>query len=205
LIFDEVVTGFRLSLAGAQGLFGVTPDMATFAKAISNGYPFGAVTGKREIMSRCGDMFVSSTYWSDPMSVTAALTTVREYKRRQVHPYLWQIGQKYMDAFNALAMHWDVPARAEGFACNFGLNWHLDDALLAKQTTTFWAQECNKRGIFAPAAMHPSWAHKEQDLEELKPRWNEILEMLKDALVKNDLAARLEAGVGKQAFRRLVS
>jgi glutamate-1-semialdehyde 2,1-aminomutase len=205
LIFDEVVTGFRLDLAGAQGLFGVTPDMATFAKAISNGYPFGAVTGKKEIMSCAASLFISSTYWSDPITASAALATVRQYKRLQVHPYLWKMGQVYMDAFNALAQKWDVPARFEGFSCNFGLNWHLDDPQIAKRMGNYWVQECNKRGIFPAPGSHMSWAHKASDLEELKPRWNEILELVKDALVKNDLDKRLESDLGKQAFRRLVS
>jgi len=205
LIFDEVVTGFRLHIAGAQGLFGVTPDMATFAKAISNGYPFGAVTGRREIMSRCNDMFVSSTYWSDPVTATAALTTIREYKRRKVQDFLWSMGKEYMRAFNALAESWEAPARFEGMSCNFGLKWQLEDPLLAKQAMTFWVQECNRRGIFPGPGAHMSWAHTQDDLEELKPRWNEILEQIKDALTKNDLSRRLEAELGKEAFRRLVS
>jgi glutamate-1-semialdehyde aminotransferase len=204
LIFDEVVTGFRLSLGGAQELFGVTPDMATFAKAISNGYPFGAVVGKRKIMSRANDMFVSSTYWSDPITATAALTTVREYRRRKVQDYIWQMGKTYMAAFNELAAKWEVPARFEGMSCNFGLNWHMDDPLKAKQMGTYWVQECNKRGIFPAPGAHMSWAHREEDLGELKPRWNEVLELVKDALIKDDLPQRLETELGKEAFRRLV-
>ena len=71
LIFDEVVTGFRLGLGGAQEQFGVLPDMATYAKAISNGYAMGAVVGRRAMMEMVGDMIVSSTYWSDAVGLAA--------------------------------------------------------------------------------------------------------------------------------------
>ena len=76
LIFDEVITGFRLSLGGAQAYYGVTPDLATFAKAIAGGYPFGAVVGKREIMS-CG-VPASGTFNGNPVGVAAALATLEE-------------------------------------------------------------------------------------------------------------------------------
>ena len=75
LIFDEVTTGFRLHVGGVQAGLGVTPDMAVFAKAISNGYPMAAVVGKRAVMEPAGRMFISSTYWSDTIGLRAALTT----------------------------------------------------------------------------------------------------------------------------------
>ena len=205
LIFDEVVTGFRLHIAGAQGRYGVTPDMATFAKAISNGYPFGAVTGRREVMSRCNDMFVSSTYWSDPITATAALTTIREYKKRGVQEYIEQLGKKYMAAYNELVEKWELPLRYAGTGHNVGMRWDFDDPLMIKQLRTYYVQECNKRGIFDPGGWHMSWAHKESDLDELLPRMDEVFALIKDALEVGDLSERLEASLGQQAFRRLVS
>ena len=205
LIFDEVVTGFRLHIAGAQGRYGVVPDMSTFAKAMSSGYPFGAVVGKKEVMSRCNDMFVSSTYWSDPITAVAALTTIREYKKRGVQEYIEQMGKKYMAAYNKLVEKWELPVHFAGTGHNVAMVWDLDDPMLIKQLRTYYVQECNKRGIFDPGGWHMSWAHKESDLEELLPRADEVFELIKDALEKGDLAQRLEASLGKQAFRRLVS
>ena len=98
-----------------------------------------------------------------------------------------------------------MPARFEGFSCSFAINWHLSDPALTKQIATYWIQECNKRCIFPAPGGHMSWAHREEDLEELKPRWNEVLELIKDALVKGDVAQRLETDVKKESFRRLVS
>ena len=205
LIFDEVVTGFRLHIAGAQGRYGVTPDMATFAKAISNGYPFGAVTGKREIMSRCNDMFVSSTYWSDPITATAALTTIREYKKRKVQDYIERMGQTYMSACNELVEKWELPLRFAGTGHNVAMVWELENPLITKQARTYYVQECNKRGIFDPGGWHMSWSHTEAELELLLPRVDEVFGLIRDALDKKELSRRLEASLGQQAFRRLVS
>ena len=75
LIFDEVVTGFRLALGGASEFFGIKPDLATFAKVMGNGFPIGAITGKKEIMQQfapCGRVYQASTYAGNPFSVSAS-------------------------------------------------------------------------------------------------------------------------------------
>ena len=80
LIFDEVVTGFRLALGGASEFFGIKPDLATFAKAMGNGFPIGAITGKKEIMQQfapCGRVYQASTYAGNPFSVSAAIATIK--------------------------------------------------------------------------------------------------------------------------------
>src|SRR5438132_7902029 len=92
LIFDEVSSGMRFGMAGAQGFVGVTPDMAVFAKSISNGYPMGMVVGQRDVMAPAAHMFISSTYWSDAIGLCAALTTIRELRRRKVPAYLDRFG-----------------------------------------------------------------------------------------------------------------
>src|SRR5919198_575604 len=86
LIFDEVITGFRLAVGGASEFFGVIPDLATFAKAMGNGYPIGAISGKREIMQQFapnGPVYQASTFAGNPVSVAAgiaALETLFEAK-----------------------------------------------------------------------------------------------------------------------------
>jgi len=80
LIFDEVVTGFRLALGGAQEYYNVMPDIATFAKAIANGFPIAAITGKRDVMehlSPLGKVYQASTFAGNPISVAASLATLK--------------------------------------------------------------------------------------------------------------------------------
>ena len=78
LIFDEVVTGFRMARGGAQEHYGVTPDIATFAKCISNGFALGAVAGKRAVMEVALDSFISSVYWAEATGLAAGRTTLKE-------------------------------------------------------------------------------------------------------------------------------
>ncbi|HJT77276.1 MAG TPA: aminotransferase class III-fold pyridoxal phosphate-dependent enzyme, partial [Gemmataceae bacterium] len=100
LIFDEVSCGFRLRLGGVQEYAGVTPDLAVFAKAISNGYPMAAVVGRRAVMEPAGRMFISSTYWGDTLGLRAALTTIRELRRREVPAYLDRLGHDLKTRLN---------------------------------------------------------------------------------------------------------
>ena len=110
LIFDEVSCGFRIAIGGAQEHLGVRPDMAVLAKSISNGYPMAAVVGKREVMEPAARMFISSTYWSDTIGLRAALTTIRECRRRGVPAYLHRLGTELQGRLNAVAEETDFGA-----------------------------------------------------------------------------------------------
>ncbi len=91
LIFDEVVTGFRLALGGASEFFGIKPDISTFAKSLGNGYPISLITGKKDIMSQlapAGKVYQASTFAGNPVSVTAALKTLEILieKKNTIYP-----------------------------------------------------------------------------------------------------------------------
>ena len=94
LIFDEVSSGWRISLGSAQEWLGITPDMSVFAKAMSNGYPMGCVVGSREAMEPADRMFISSSYWSDNIGLAASVTTINELKRRNSTECFKEIGDK---------------------------------------------------------------------------------------------------------------
>src|SRR6185436_9006573 len=102
-ILDEVSAGLRYSMGGAQQYLGVTPDLAVFAKSLSNGYPMAAVVGQREFMEPAARMFISSTYWSDTIGLAAALTTLREARRRDVPGQLWRFGGELKRRVDAAA------------------------------------------------------------------------------------------------------
>ena len=84
LIFDEVITGFRLTYGGAQGLFGITPDITCLGKIIGGGLPVGAYGGRREIMEQVaplGPMYQAGTLSGNPLAVTAGITTLKELQK----------------------------------------------------------------------------------------------------------------------------
>lgn len=103
LIFDEIVTGFRWTLGGAQEYYGVTPDITTIGKAMSNGMPISAVAGKKEIMSLLEDeVFFSGTYLGENYSIASAIATIEflEKNKNTIYPKLWKNAKKIKDNFN---------------------------------------------------------------------------------------------------------
>jgi len=117
LIFDEVITGFRLSAGGAQKHFGVTPDLATFGKAIANGFPVAALAGRADLM----DQFVSArvmhggTYNAHPVNMAATAATLRELARGDVYSQIEQRGRRLMKGFTDILQRRAIPARVQGF------------------------------------------------------------------------------------------
>src|SRR5439155_880485 len=103
LIFDEICTGFHLGLGGAQKLFGVTPDLATFGKAIGNGYPISCIVGRRDVMRTFEDVFVSFTFAGDVAAMAAALTVLDILEHTDAYARMESAGRRLADGAKALA------------------------------------------------------------------------------------------------------
>ena len=110
LIFDEMITGFRWDLRGAQHYYGVTPDLATFGKAIGNGFALSALVGRRDIMElgardhdRDPVFLLSATHGGETHALAAARETIAELRERDVASHLWRIGAALQDGLNAAA------------------------------------------------------------------------------------------------------
>jgi len=116
LIFDEVITGFRLGLGGAQEYLGVTPDLAVFAKAVANGYPLSVLAGKRDVMQLITDSKVihAGTLNGGVPSVAAGLATLRILKDEQVYQRLFDLGQRLMEGLRTAAGKAGLPLRVQG-------------------------------------------------------------------------------------------
>jgi glutamate-1-semialdehyde 2,1-aminomutase len=118
LVFDEVITGFRHHIGGAQSIFGVTPDLAAFGKAMANGYALCALSGRRRIMSLFapeGPVLLSGTYMGHLLGVTAALATTRILADGAIHTRLWRAGERIRDALNETIESLGLEARCESF------------------------------------------------------------------------------------------
>ena len=118
LVFDEVITGFRVGLQGAQGLLGVTPDLAVFAKALAAGFPLAAVVGRREVMERveAGGVMHGGTYNANVMSIAAGLATLEELSRDDGQAYrdMTRRGERLMEELPAMARRHGEPVRVFG-------------------------------------------------------------------------------------------
>ena len=105
LIFDEVITGFRMSIGGSQRYFGITPDMSIFAKAMGSGYPISAIVGKREWMSLIEDAKVihAGTMNSSNPTIAAALATIEVLEKENPYERMFRFGNKLMDGLRKAA------------------------------------------------------------------------------------------------------
>jgi glutamate-1-semialdehyde 2,1-aminomutase len=124
LIFDEVMTGFRVHPQGAQGLFGVAPDLTTLGKIIGGGMPVGAFGGKRVIMERIaplGPVYQAGTLSGNPVAVAAGLATLEATEAPGFYPRLTQMTQAFVDGLVAAARRADVAFSAQAVGGMFGL------------------------------------------------------------------------------------
>jgi len=123
LIFDEVMTGFRVSLGGAQGLYGVTPDLTALGKVIGGGLPVGAFGGKREIMEHIaplGPVYQAGTLSGNPLAMTAGLATLNAISEPGFHDALTLKTEKICAGLKAAADEAGIPLAVQGAGAMFG-------------------------------------------------------------------------------------
>lgn len=198
LVFDEILTGFRHDIGGAQGLMSVTPDLTAFGKALSNGFPISSLSGKGEIMSQLtprGRAYYSGTYNGNILCVAAALKTLELLSDGTAHKKLWALGRQFADGVNAIIARLGLAARASqyGSMCTVHftdrplLNYrdvirHHDKAL--NRAFVDWVTD---RGIYTkPRRVNRfaiSTAHTETDIER-------TVEVIGDFLMQHRSALR---------------
>jgi glutamate-1-semialdehyde 2,1-aminomutase len=123
LIFDEIITGFRVGLSGAQGYLGVTPDLATFGKAVAGGFPVSCLAGKRELMSLIADGTVnhSGTFNSNIVAMAAALATVSALEDGDIHERLYRSGGQLKKGLQEIMDSAGIKVHIEGPGPMFNL------------------------------------------------------------------------------------
>ncbi len=175
LIFDEIVTGFRLRRAGAQEYFGVTPDLAVYAKGLSNGVPLSCFAGNSAVMETVEDCVISSTFGGDTLGLAAARAVLDVYEREDVIGTLWKRGEQLHEGFNAYSGRLGLPARFTGAAPVGQLVIDHPDA--ARLFLRF-NEEVLKRGIIVYSVCYTNYSHTEADIEEAVGAMGEALEVM---------------------------
>ena len=204
LIFDEVSCGWRLSIGGVQEYAGVSPDMTVLAKAMSNGYPMGAVVGSRAVMEPAGRMFISSSYWSDNIGLVASLTTIRELKRRDAETRFREIGQALRAALNQAITESGLEGACSGLYTNPAVTLNLPAGIDGRKVATLFIQEMARRGVHCYMGFKATLAHTEEDIRQTATAASEALGVIKAGLDKDNLDDILEADLKQDPFRRLV-
>jgi glutamate-1-semialdehyde aminotransferase len=203
LIFDEIVTGFRWAIGGAQEHFGVVPDLATFGKGMANGFPLAAVVGRRELMREFEDVFVSSTFGGDTLALAAASATIAEYRRRPVIQHLWRAGRRFQDGFRAAAARTGVPVECVGYPVHPKIVVPHEREQTRRLLVSLFLQETARRGvIFHFAGFNVSFSHSDAEVDASLEACEQALRVMGEALADGRVAERLEGKPYVEVFRR---
>jgi glutamate-1-semialdehyde 2,1-aminomutase len=199
-IFDEITAGFRLTLGGAHSLYGVQPDIAVFAKAMSNGFPLGAVIGRGEHMEAAQRSFISSTYWTERVGPTAALATIRKHRELGVAARLAEAGQRIRRGWSAIGESHGLDLHVSGLDPLPHFAIPADDPQAAK---TLFTQLMLDRGYLAGTAVYVTYAHTDEVIDRYLEVAAEVLGLVARAVDDGTVTAQLRGPVAHAGFRRL--
>ncbi|MDP2873405.1 MAG: aminotransferase class III-fold pyridoxal phosphate-dependent enzyme [Bacillota bacterium] len=178
LIFDEVRTGFRVALGGAQERYGVVPDLSTFGKAMANGYAISACVGKAEIMKVVEKkVFISSTFFPNSVEMVAAMKCIDILERENVVESLWRRGTDFLGRLRGLVAESGVPCTVSGIPPMPFVTFDRADDKYRERRTAFYT-ETIRRGLFIQPYHHWYIAHRhtDADLEHALAAIGEALE-----------------------------
>ena len=203
LIFDETITGCRFAKGGAQELFGVTPDLATFGKGIGNGYPLSAVMGRKDIMSLMEDIFYSGTFAGETASLAAANVVLDKIKYDGVCDKLESLGQYLMKNVNVIINQHKLENIIE---CIGHPSWSFlifkdTDELDSLSMKTYFMQEMFKRGILTFGTHNLSFSHTREHIDILLSAYDEFFSLLNLAIENNDIQELLNCDVLVPLFK----
>ena len=152
LIFDEVVTGFRVATGGVQQLYGVVPDLSCFGKGMANGFPISAIVGKSELMDLMEKVFLSGTFGGDTVSLTAAKYTIERYMKEGIAANLTEKGKKIKECLEKnLSTSGKQIFSLRGHDSWLFHNWNLPNGIDFNLVKTFFLQENFKKGLLVLA------------------------------------------------------
>jgi glutamate-1-semialdehyde aminotransferase len=202
LIFDEVVTGFRFAKGGAQELLKVEPDIATFGKGMANGMPLGAIVGKSEYMKIFDDVFYSTTYAGEAVSLAAGLATVQEIVDKNVPRHMQKMGQIMQKGFNAAAKETGAPCAFLGLPIRGKVTAYDENGQESLVWKSLFFQEAVKRGVFfGQGAVFQSYSHKDEDIEQVIEKCTSAMKVVNRAKNTKDAEKMLEGDVVKPVLK----
>lgn len=204
LIFDEIITGFRFSLGGAQEYFGVTPHLSCFGKAIANGMPLSAVVGRTDIMNEMEEIFFSGTFGGETLSIAAALATIKKIEKHNVIESLWEKGNFLANEVTKLIKENNLEEiiSLKGYA-----PWKIiqfsdyDKNITAKFIKTFFMQEMIKAGVLIASSHNIQYSHNANDFNTIIKAYEKTLSSLKEFAKSKNFAEILKSPAIEPLFK----
>ena len=200
LIFDEITSGWRMTVGGVHLLYGVNPDIMVVAKAISNGYPMAAIIGKSDVMDAAQISFISSTYWTERIGPTAAIATIKKMQQNNVPAHLDKIGQLIGKGWKNLAMEHelDISVLIPNALITLSFNYNN-----AREIKTLFTQEMLKRGYIVGSGIYVSFSHTKDHIVKYLERVDEVFGIIRKGINHKNIKDLLEGPVAHRGFQRL--
>ena len=204
LIFDEMWSGFRIALGGAQEYFNVKADLAVFSKAVANGMPISIITGRKDVMKVLEkDVFFYTTFGGEALSLAAAKATITELREKNVPAYLAKQGKKLKDGYNQIASELGMNyTKCIGFECRSLITFD-PSAGNPLELKSLVQQEMIKRGILWGGFHNMSYSHSNEDIDYTLKTYKEVLPILKDAVDNNKVKESLKGEAVEPVFRKV--
>lgn len=201
LIFDEITAGFRLCAGGSHLKLGVYPDVAVFAKAMTNGYPVSAIIGRKDIMEAAQESFISSTFWTERIALAATIESIRCYQKYHVDMIQSKIGQRVKEGWEEIAKKAGVNIQTFGILPLIHFEFQYKNPLVYK---TYFTQQMLKKGYLAATGLYVSMAHTDEIVEGyLKACESVFEEIARINLARRDIIEYLDGPVCHAGFERL--
>jgi glutamate-1-semialdehyde aminotransferase len=204
LVFDEIITGFRLHMGGAQAYFGVAPDLACFGKAMANGYPLAAVVGSRDLMQVFDEIFFSGTFGGDAIALAACKATIEEMIAKNVIGHNWRVGELLCDGLREIISSngLNEVVRIAGLSARSVMTFPNCDESAMLLRRSYVMQECVKRGLLYFGSNNICLAHNEPELEFTLGVFAEVMPLVAAAYQADDFAVRMDGLPVEPIFRR---
>ena len=189
LIFDEIVTGFRLALGGAQEYFGVIPDLATFGKGMANGMPLSAIVGNRDIMKEFTEVFFSCTFGGEVLSLAAATATIKELKEKNAIDHFRKQGEKLKHGYNELAQSFGLfdYTQCIGVPEHSAFYFKDTEGNDSLEMKSLFQQELIKGGILSIGVHLFCLSHNDEDVQKTLGVYRDAMSVLRQAIDEGNI------------------
>ncbi len=205
LVFDEMWTGFRIALGGAQEYFDVKPDLAVYSKACANGMPIAFLTGRADVMELLNSqVFSYTTFGGEALSLAACIATINELRDKNVPQYLDEKGGLMKDGYNQIAIEtgMDIYTRCIGYNCRSMVTF-TPEAGNGLEVKTLMQQEMIKRGVLWAGFHNMCYSHSDEDIAYTLSAYRDVMPIMKEAITSGNVKQYLKGEVLEAVFRKV--
>jgi len=205
LIFDEMWTGFRIAIGGAQEYFDVKPDLAVYSKACANGMPIALLTGRADVMELFNsEVFSYTTFGGEALSLTACVATINELRDKNVPQYLDEKGGLMKDGYNQIAIEtgMDIYTRCIGYNCRSMVTF-TPEAGNGLEVKALMQQEMIKRGVLWAGFHNMCYSHSDEDIAYTLSAYRDVMPIMKEAIESGNVKQYLKGDVLEAVFRKV--